>query len=128
MTYLQLTYIHLASVAPAFMIGTYIMLNRKGTPTHRLLGKVYMLLMLFTAIVSLFMAAKVGPTLWNHFGFIHLLSLLTLIAVPHAYFAVRRGNITSHKRAMVSLYIGGMLVAGGFTLFPSRMLNGWLFG
>lgn len=128
MTYLQLAYIHLASVVPAFIIGTYIMLSRKGTPIHRMLGKVYMLLMLFTATVSLLMPAKVGPVFWNHFGFIHLLSVFALVAVPGAYIAVRQGNIARHKRIMIGLYAGGMLVAGGFALGPGRMLNEWLFG
>ena len=29
---------------PAFLIGTYLLLNRKGTDLHKMLGKVYMLL------------------------------------------------------------------------------------
>ena len=60
MTYMQLTYLHLGTLAPAFVIGTYLLLNRKGTPAHRLLGKIYMVLMLFTAIVTLFMEAVIG--------------------------------------------------------------------
>jgi len=42
MTYMQLTYLHLGSLVPAFVIGTYLLLNRKGTPVHRFLGKIYM--------------------------------------------------------------------------------------
>ena len=30
MTYMQLTYLHLGSLVPAFVIGTYLLLNRKG--------------------------------------------------------------------------------------------------
>ena len=52
MTYMQLTYLHLGSLVPAFVIGSYLLLNRKGTPVHRLLGKIYMGLMLFTAIIT----------------------------------------------------------------------------
>ncbi|MGI2171921.1 hypothetical protein ACROAE_17320 [Shewanella sp. MF05960] len=44
-----------------------------------------MLLMLFTAIVSLLMPAQLGTLFFNHFGYIHLLSLLTLYAVPAGY-------------------------------------------
>lgn len=128
MTYIQLVYVHLATIVPAFLIGTFLLLNRKGTPYHRLLGKAYMLLMLFTAVVSLFMSAEVGPTFLEHFGFIHLLCLLVLFYVPAAYFAVRRGDIKSHRRYMLGLYFGGVLVAGGFTLMPGRLLNGWIFG
>ena len=58
MTYIQLTYLHLGTLAPAFAIGTYLLLNRKGTAAHKLLGKLYMGLMLFTAIITLFMGAQ----------------------------------------------------------------------
>ena len=128
MTYMQLTYLHLGSLVPAFVIGSYLLLNRKGTPVHRLLGKIYMGVMLFTAIITLFMEALVGPKFLNHFGFLHLLSLFVLYTVPTAYRAIRVGNIKLHKRKMVGLYVGALLVAGAFTLSPGRLIHTWLFG
>ena len=128
MSYLQLAYLHLATIVPAFAIGTYLLLNRKGTDLHRLLGKIYMVLMLFTAISTLFMSAEVGPTLFGHLGFIHLFSALVLYEVPIAYIAVRNGNIKKHKSSMIGLYIGGILIAGSFTFMPGRLLNTWIFG
>ena len=128
MTYMQLTYLHLGSLVPAFVIGTYLLLNRKGTPIHRFLGKIYMGLMLFTAFITLFMEALVGPKFLNHFGFLHLLSLFVLYTVPTAYRAIRVGNIKLHKRKMVGLYVGALLVAGAFTLSPGRLIHTWLFG
>jgi len=128
MTYMQLTYLHLGSLVPAFVIGSYLLLNRKGTPVHRLVGKIYMGLMLFTAFITLFMEALVGPKFLNHFGFLHLLSLFVLYTVPTAYRAIRVGNIKLHKRKMVGLYVGALLVAGAFTLSPGRLIHTWLFG
>ncbi len=128
MSYIQLTYLHLGTIFPALLIGTYLLLSTKGTPGHKLLGKVYMTLMLFTALVTLLMSAEVGPRVLNHFGLIHLLSLLVLYCVPAAYFAARRGNIKAHAGNMIGLYIGGILVAGGFTLLPGRLLHTWVFG
>ena len=92
-----------------------------------LLGKVYMLLMLFSATLTLFMSAQVGPTMLNHFGYIHLLSVFTIYCVPTAYIASRRGNIKRHRYYMIGLYFGGILVAGGFAMFPGRMLGDLLF-
>jgi uncharacterized membrane protein len=43
MSYTTLTHLHLATVVPAFFIGTYILLNQKGTPAHRTLGKLFMI-------------------------------------------------------------------------------------
>jgi uncharacterized membrane protein len=126
-SYLPLAYAHLATVLPAFAIGTYMMFARKGDRFHRLLGKGYMLLMLTTAAISLFMPAFVGPRLLNHFGFIHLFSVLTLVSVPQAYFAARSHNIVAHKSAMIGLYVGGLIIAGGFALMPGRLLHSWLF-
>ncbi|WP_020406298.1 DUF2306 domain-containing protein [Hahella ganghwensis] len=93
MTYLQLAYLHLLTIIPAFFIATYLLLVRKGTLVHRKLGPVYMLLMMVSAVVTLFMPAAIGPALFQHFGFIHLLSLLVLYSVPTAYIAIRQGNV-----------------------------------
>jgi uncharacterized membrane protein len=127
MTYTQLAYLHLATVVPAFAIGAFQLLRRKGTPIHKLLGKIYMLLMLATGFVTLAMPAQVGPRFLGHFGFIHLFSFLALFNVPAAYIAARRGNIKLHRFNMISLYVGGILIAGAFAFSPGRMLHAWLF-
>lgn len=128
MTYTQLAYLHLATVVPAFAIGAFQLLRRKGTPSHKILGKIYMLLMLATAFITLAMPAEVGPRFLNHFGFIHIFSLMALFGVPIAYVAARHGNIRAHRGAMLGLYIGGILIAGAFAFTPGRMLHTWLFG
>ncbi len=128
MTYIALVIFHLATVFPAFIIGTILIFKRKGTHSHKFFGKIYLLLMLITAVITLFIPTQVGPRYWNHFGFIHLLSLLTLITVPVAYFAARRGDIKTHRDNMIGLYVGGILIAGSFALFtPGRLLHDWLF-
>jgi len=120
--------LHLATVAPAAMLGTYLMFWAKGTAAHRLLGKIYMTLMLITALASLFIPAAVGPQFFEHFGWIHLLSVLVLVSVPRAYYAAKSHNVTSHKFAMVGVYAGGILVAGLFTLAPGRYIHQLIFG
>ena len=126
-TGMPLVYAHLATVLPAFVIGTYMMFSRKGSKNHRLMGKIYMLLMMATAIIALFITAEVGPQLLGHFGFIHLFSIMVLYAVPKAYFAARRHDRRDHAIGMISVYVGGLLIAGGFTLMPGRLLHTWLF-
>ena len=119
---------HLFTVLPAALLGAYLMLRPKGTPVHRLLGKVYMILMLTTAALSLLIPAAVGPQLVGHLGLIHILSFVVLFSVPRAYFAARNHNLVHHKIAMIGVYVGGILVAGGFTLAPGRYLNQLLLG
>jgi uncharacterized membrane protein len=128
MTYTQLAYLHLVTVLPAFAIGALQMFRQKGTPAHQLLGKLYMVLMLATAVITLVMPAEVGPRVLSHFGFIHAFSFLALFNVPIAYLAARRGKIQVHRAAMLGLYFGGILIAGAFAFSPGRMLHGWLFG
>ncbi|MDB9958190.1 DUF2306 domain-containing protein [Oceanospirillaceae bacterium] len=126
--YETLSFMHLGTMAPAFLMATFMMVTKKGTEVHKLTGRIYMVLMLFTAMVTLLMSAQVGPRLFNHFGFIHLLSVLVLYCVPSAYWAIKNGNVKRHKWSMIGLYIGGLIVAGGFTLMPGRMLGNVLFG
>lgn len=127
MDYYTLMYVHLATVIPCFLIGFLLLIIKKGTPIHRKLGRVYMVLMLFTATVTLFMPAKVGPQFLDHFGWIHSFSFLTIYTVPTAYFAIKRGDVKSHQRKMILLYVGAIIIAGGFTLMPGRFLHDFLF-
>ena len=128
MGYDELMYLHLATVIPCFIIGTILLLIKKGTPFHKKSGRVYMVLMLITATITLFMPAKVGSSLFNHFGWIHLFSFITIYTVPTAYLAIKKGNVKSHKRKMILLYFGAIIIAGGFTLSPGRYLHELLFG
>jgi uncharacterized membrane protein len=122
-TYEELTYMHLATVVPAFLLGTVLMFQRKGTQVHRQIGRTYLGLLLVTSIVTVFMEAKVGPRLFDHFGFIHLLTALTLYAVPAAYIAARQHNVRRHRILMISTYIGAILVAGILAFTPGRFLH-----
>ncbi|MDG1779733.1 MAG: DUF2306 domain-containing protein [Flavobacteriales bacterium] len=126
-TYEALMFVHLATVLPAVVLGALQFILKKGGPIHRKIGWVYMIFMMITAILTLFMKAKVGSTLFNHFGWIHLFSILTIWTVPTAIIAVRKGNIKSHKRKMILLYVGAIVIAGAFTLMPGRYLHSVLF-
>ena len=118
----------MATVVPCFLLGAWLLLRRKGTTVHKRFGRVYAVLMLFTALVALAMPAEVGPRVLGHFGFIHLFSALVLTSIPLAVVSIRRGNVAAHRGHMLGVYIGGILIAGSFALMPGRMLYGWLFG
>ena len=126
--YYQLMYLHLFTVIPCFIIGRIMMFLEKGTPLHKALGRIYMILMLFTASVTLFMPAHVGPILFGHFGFIHGFSILTIYTVPTAYLAIKRDDVKKHQRKMILLYVFAIIIAGGFTFAPGRYLHALIFG
>ena len=127
MSYQQLAYAHLSTVVPAFFIGTFLLLARKGTPRHKALGKIYMSLMSLTALITFFMPAQLSPPFIGHFGSNHALSVMVMIGVPTAYISIRQGNVAVHRGAMMAMYIGGLLIAGSLAFRPGRMLNEWLF-
>lgn len=125
--YLILTYIHLVTVTPCFLIGAWMLLARKGTVWHKRLGRIYAVLILTTAAVTLAMPAEVGPRFLGHFGFIHLFSALVLFSIPMGILRVRQGNVIAHRLHMTGVYVGGILIAGTFALMPGRLLHDWLF-
>ncbi|MEP1152246.1 MAG: DUF2306 domain-containing protein [Balneola sp.] len=127
MKYIDLMHLHLITVVPCFFIGTLLLIIQKGTNVHKNLGRIYMCLMLVTAFITLFMQSQVGPRVLNHFGFIHSFSFLTIYTVPTAYLAIKKGNIQSHKRKMILLYFGAIIIAGGFTFTPGRYLHSIFF-
>lgn len=125
--YGPLLYVHLATIIPAVFLGLAVFVMRKGTQWHRRIGYVYLTCMMITGIVTLFMPAFVGAKLWNHFGFIHLFSLLTIWTVPRAIINARAGRIRAHKGNMIGLYIGAVIIAGVFTFMPGRYMHSVFF-
>lgn len=117
--------IHLATVLPAFVLGTWLLfLSRKGSPVHRKLGFAYLGLMIVTAFTTLFIQS-LRPGQWS---WIHLFVPLTFWGVYSAITRIRRGDVAGHRRSMLGLYFGGLLIAGGFTFFPGRLMYRLFFG
>ncbi len=120
--------IHLATVIPAFVIGTYlIFFSTKGAPHHRALGYLYLTLMSITAVAALFIH-QVNPGGPFGFSFIHLFVPLTIWGVYNAIVGARTHNIKRHRGAMIGLYVGGLLIAGGLTFLPGRVMYRIFFG
>jgi uncharacterized membrane protein len=112
--------IHLATVIPAFVIGTWlIFFSTKGARWHRALGAAYLTLMTVTAIATFFIRSIIPGSLSP----VHLFIPLTLFGVFGALWNIQRGNIKGHRNAMLGLYFGGLLIAGGLTLLPGRLLH-----
>ena len=117
----QLHVVHGALALTSLVSGTVVMIIKKGTPRHMLLGRIFAGAMMATAITSF------GIETSGHLSWIHILSIVTLINIPAAIIMRRRGNIRGHAIAMVSGYIG-LLIAGGFAAVPPRLLGQVLFG
>jgi uncharacterized membrane protein len=116
--------IHLATVLPAFLIGGWlIILSAKGSKPHRAFGVIYMVLMVVTAFTTFFIRALDPP----HLSWIHLFIPITLVGVTMSILSLRRGDIRGHRRAMILLYVGALVIAGGFTFVPGRIMHAVFF-
>lgn len=116
--------LHIAAALTALLLGTVQLVGIKGTGVHRLIGWTWVVAMLTVAISSLFIR-QVNP---GSFSLIHLLSGWTLIALPMALFAIRRGRVARHASGMTWTFIGGLIIAGAFTFLPGRLMWEVFFG
>lgn len=117
--------LHLATVLPAAAIGAWLILaSRKGALWHRRMGYAFLALMTATAVISVFVR-DLNP---GGFSWIHVLVPLTLLGVFGGLRAARRHDVSRHRRIMLTLYLGALVVAGAFTLMPGRLLYRVFFG
>ncbi len=114
--------IHVATVLPAVPLGGFLLLAPKGTRGHKMLGKVWVALMLVTASAAIFI--KSGGS----FSFIHLFIPMTFWASYKLVATARRGDMKGHKKEILSLYLGALMIPGIFSFaIPGRVMNVWLF-
>lgn len=116
--------IHLPTVTAAFVIGTWMMIRPKGTRPHKALGRSYIALMMVSAL-STFWIRGIGH---GAFSFLHLLSIFVLLALPFAWMMARHGRMAAHRYTMIGVYLGGIWIAGLFTVLPGRLLHRAMFG
>ena len=117
--------IHALAAITAFAVGLVQLTAPKGTIPHRLIGWSWVMLMLTIAVSSLFIH-KIR--LWGPWSTNHLLSIFTLITLPLAVWAAHRHRVAQHRRAMISIFLGALVIAGAFTLLPGRIMHDVVFG
>ena len=98
-----------------------------GAFLHRLLGRAYVGLMLFTSCISILMQARAGSLFLGHFGFIQVFSVLTFVSLPLADIAAKCGRIKTHKLLIVTVFLGAIVFAGLHALLPDRYFYRLLF-
>ena len=66
--------------------------------------------------------------MWGPFSPIHLLSIFTLAMLPLAVWRARQHDVRKHRRAMLGLFVGALVIAGVFTFLPGRIMHAVVFG
>jgi uncharacterized membrane protein len=117
-------WLHLATMIITLALTPAILWMRRATRLHRQLGYVWVTALAITAIDSFALRFT------NDGGLspIHILSVVTLSALPILVSSARRHQHARHRRVVRGLVVGALLTAGFFTFPFHRMLGSWLFG
>jgi len=117
--------LHAFAAMGAFVLGLVQFAAPKGTLPHRTIGFIWVGLMLVVAGSSFWInyLRWVGP--W---GPIHLLSLFALVMVPLAVWKAHTHQVAAHRRIMISLFAGALLIAGLLAMLPGRLMHKVIFG
>jgi uncharacterized membrane protein len=115
--------IHVAAAVLALAVGAVMLTRAKGTAAHRLLGRLWVVLMLAVTLSSFrIVDLRDGAGL----SIVHLLSAWTLVALALAVYFIYRGNVRAHRGFMVGCYFG-LVGAGLGALAPGRTLYLFFF-
>jgi len=118
--------IHMSAAIGAVVIGPVVLWARLGQHVrpwlHRALGYAWTTLMVVASVSAIFIRDFNLPNLWGYTP-IHLLIPVTLLSLFFAFRALAQRNLAKHRRTMQNLYLSACIVAGAFTLLPSRYLG-----
>jgi uncharacterized membrane protein len=117
--------LHAFAAMTAFALGLVQLAAPKGTLPHRTLGWIWVTLMLVVSVTAFFIHQI---RLWGEWSPIHLLAIFTLIMLPVAVLAAHRHAVALHRRTMIGLFVGALVIAGLFTLVPGRIMHAVVFG
>jgi uncharacterized membrane protein len=118
--------VHMTAAITALVIGPLALWARRSHAQrprlHRAFGYAWVTMILVTAVSAVFIRDFKLPNLAGYTP-IHLLVPAALLGLFGAFRALAQGNIRLHRQRMVITYVGSCLVAGAFTLLPSRYLG-----
>jgi uncharacterized membrane protein len=117
--------LHAFAAMAAFALGLVQFAAPKGTLPHRTIGWIWVGLMAMVAISSFWIHQIRLLGAWSP---IHLLSIFTLIVLPLGVWRAHHHDIANHRRIMIFIFAGALVIAGLFTLVPGRIMHSVVFG
>ena len=128
---MQIIYAHATLALLAVTLGFYILLTKKGTKQHRMLGQIWVTFLIIVSLTAIFIQA-INP---GQYSLIHLLIPWTIGSLIYSIWNIKKFKNTkierykfAHMYSMIGVYVGALLIAGAFTLMPGRFFHEILFG
>ena len=128
---MQIIYVHATLALLAVPLGLSILLTKKGTKQHRILGRIWVTFLIIVSLTAIFIQT-INP---GQYSWIHLLIPFTLVSLIYSIWNIKKYKKTkierykySHMYSMIGVYVGALLIAGAFTLMPGRFFHEILFG
>ncbi len=115
-------FLHLMFALLALVVGAIQLVSKKGTGIHKMLGYIWVIAMVVICLSSFWIKTIVPNGIFLGFSPIHLLSIWVLFQLARGIYFARKHEIVRHRKCMIYTYVGGLLIAGAFTLMPGRFL------
>jgi len=117
--------VHAFAAMAAFALGIVQLTAPKGTLPHRTLGYIWVALMVVIAVTAFWIHEL---RVWGPWSPIHVLAIYTLVMLPLAVMHARHHRVIKHRNAMISIFLGALVIAGLFTFLPGRIMHAVAFG
>ena len=112
--------LHALAALMAMLLGGVQLYLSKGTPLHKLIGRIWIGLMAVVSLSSFFIYEL---KIWGNYSPIHLLSIWVLISLIGGIYFAKIGKIEWHKWTMTLICFLALILTGIFTLLPERIMN-----
>lgn len=116
--------IHWIAAMIALALGVLMLVRKKGTTSHKAIGRAFIAIMIVTALSSFFIREINNGSL----SWIHIFIPITFFASWEAIHYIRKGDVKRHKRAVIGMFFGALLIPGLFTFLPGRRMWMLFFG
>ena len=124
--------VHALSAIAAFFLGIIQFVAIKGNTQHKIVGSIWVTLMISATVTSAFIGRPIGPEdpFWARFSPIHLFTIITTIGIVGGlkYLLAGGPELKKHKDPFKGIYIGGIIIAGAFAFMPGRIMHAVVFG
>lgn len=120
-----LVQVHVLAALGAFGLGVWQLVGSKGSALHRRLGWAWAALMLVVAVSAFGITT---PRSAGGLSWVHGMAVVVLVVVPLGLSHARRGRIRAHRSSMLALFLGALVIAGGFAMMPGRIMGQVVFG